>query len=641
MTVFITAFALLLIAGLVFVFVTRRQRQPVPYTGPCIYVTTPATDKLHILQAGPTVFQTIQLPLYISNLLVTPGGDVYARSGNGVNLIDQNAGTMVATPKQFGFPTQIYFLHDGKTVVTVHQLNHPVLGDFFEVRTYALDTEIMINKQSFSGKSSGSALAPDHKSLWIGSLTAKTIEQVDLQSLQVITTFNFATELYPFLINPTGIILYALGQKELQVHDKKKLFNEISYIDLGSGAIVTSFLLNQGGKIEASTDGKYLFIYHGQLDVFNAYTGQLVTTLEAEGTKAVSVHPNGSLAFSIGGNHVMIFDQQSFAFIDIIPLLRPHRQLEIAPDGSRGYALDSNNLLSILDLDWDASGRELASITTGKKPTQVVLNEATQKAYVLNETDNTITVVDTISRTIANLIPIGLKTTTIICNQNGTKLYGTAKLTDGGNYGIWMYDLIAGIRKDVKMPFVCQGLAFDTKQLRIFTVLSQMGKVGVISTNPLEYLGAFNYPNHGLGNDVQVLDNRLFVLTNGFGGRMYVYDATYPTVLRKEIVCDFGRQILGRQEPYLLHLLTTTGHIQSFLWDDDMVLDYAFQSILPQAIKAAVSPDKTGFYVTSSTQLLSYIIYPEGRFHPLASVISGTYGIAVERYNTRFIKNRP
>src|SRR4029079_13387638 len=118
---------------------------------------------------------------------------------------------------------------------------------------------------------------------------------------------------------------------------------------------------------------------------------------------------------------------------------------------------DSHNLLSILDLEWYPSGRELAVIPTGKNPTDVVLHEPTQKLYVLNEMDNTITVVDTVSRTVSDLIPIGKKTKSIICNREGTKLFGTAMLTDSNVYGIWMYDLIAKVRKDIRMPYECKG----------------------------------------------------------------------------------------------------------------------------------------------------------------------------------------
>jgi YVTN family beta-propeller protein len=310
-----------------------------------------------------------------------------------------------------------------------------------------------------------------------------TVSEVDAQSLHLLRTL-------PAGFEPTGV---AVDAARNVLYVANRLSDDISLIDLASGADVQRFVAGRGASyVTASPGGKRVYVSHiypplgnfrgapsseiteldtakkivtGRLPVPNA-AGMFHMAFSADGRVGLAAelrpknlvplaHVEHGWAF---GNSLAVFGddiggvvQMPLDEIDNFPSL-PFG-VAIAPDKSRAYvsASGSNELLVInlpklvaaarspqaarLANDLSASARYVEKhLPTGRNPRGIQLSPDGKTLYVANRLDDTISVVDTARPAVAATIEL-FEPRSLTPQRRGERLFYSSMYSFGHQFG--------------------------------------------------------------------------------------------------------------------------------------------------------------------------------------------------------------
>jgi YVTN family beta-propeller protein len=157
---------------------------------------------------------------------------------------------------------------------------------------------------------------------------------------------------------------------------------------------------------------------------------------------AIAESPNGkSLAISSDGQStqsIMIVDAATGAIQQTVPYRSPEALfigLAYAPDGSKLYASGGgSNKIRVFDVAADGRVTEGAPIALpvgvtrpfgdkGPFPAGLAISQDGSRLYVANNIDNTMSIVDTATRTILSSTPVGSNPYTVALSKDGTTAY--------------------------------------------------------------------------------------------------------------------------------------------------------------------------------------------------------------------------
>jgi YVTN family beta-propeller protein len=146
----------------------------------------------------------------------------------------------------------------------------------------------------------------------------------------------------------------------------------------------------------------------------------------------IAVNPAGTRVYvtnfgssAINGNTVSVINIENDTNTVIgsaIPVgVRP-LDVAVNPAGTRVYVTNNTeNTVSVIDT---ATNTVVATITVGSGPREVAVNPAGTRVYVTNNTENTVSVIDTATNTVlGSTITVGLAPVGIAVNRAGTRVY--------------------------------------------------------------------------------------------------------------------------------------------------------------------------------------------------------------------------
>ena len=221
-------------------------------------------------------------------------------------------------------------------------------------------------------------LAPDDKTIYAVTLKDGDIITVDLASKKAVSTFslssgNSTVRLSGITVDPTGKYVYGVGHAVIKKPDRYEIGEPQFYlIDPAKKKIVRQAEvpgdeITRGGRIsmKLSPDGKYLYVFHDGVLVYNTGDFKLAKKIDLEkpaapGMENVSLSviddPNEAPGQVIGlfnsedpYIHQKVFgvarfdlEKTSFSFSPIGPATTSMLPLMLSPDRKTGYTVTIN-----------------------------------------------------------------------------------------------------------------------------------------------------------------------------------------------------------------------------------------------------------------------------------------------------------
>ncbi|MGA2433981.1 MAG: beta-propeller fold lactonase family protein, partial [Bryobacteraceae bacterium] len=330
------------------------------------------------------------------------------------------------------------------------------------------------------------AFSPDFKRIYIANSWADTISEIDAASLVVVRTLAAGFEPTSVLCDREGRTLYVAN----------RISNDISVIDLATGVETKRLLAGRGSSYLAlSPDGANIYATHiypniGQFRTTPESEVTVISTARQMVTDRYPLHntagifhialsPDGRLGIAaelrpknlvplahvehgwVFGNALALFgsdvgDPVHVSIDELERYFTPPFAVAIAPDKSAVYiSTTGSDSLTVIDIarliefvraaspkrrpalanDLSASANYvLGRIPVGRAPKGIVLSPDAKRLYVANNTDDTISVVDTDTRKVVQTFSLGTPAA-LTPERRGERLFFSARFAFHGHFG--------------------------------------------------------------------------------------------------------------------------------------------------------------------------------------------------------------
>jgi YVTN family beta-propeller protein len=228
---------------------------------------------------------------------------------------------------------------------------------------------------NLSGTTSGLAVTPDEKYLYVTEQAANTVQIISLATKTVVATVgglaSLPTEVF---ITPNGAQAYVLSRGTFQ----------IGVINTATHALTNISVASKPMQLVFSADGSlaYVALYGGSIAVINTATNTVVNTIAASyGLSAIALANGHLYAADQSAGSVTVFGLSGNVVTTITGLGSPD-WLASTPDGSRVFVTSGTNAVSVIST---ASNAVSATIPVGSLPTSIAVSADGAYAYVTNE----------------------------------------------------------------------------------------------------------------------------------------------------------------------------------------------------------------------------------------------------------------
>ena len=223
-----------------------------------------------------------------------------------------------------------------------------------------------------------------------------------------ISVISTATNTVTATISTVGAIAYLAtspdGRKLYMVSDVSP--KSIYVFSTASNSLINSIVLTtvaDPGDLVISADSKLIYLVDqaGYVDVMNAGTGQIVTTVQV-GTSPydITISPDGSLVYvaNSGTGTVSVINTSTNTAVATIPVGASPEGLVVSPDGSRLYvANQGSNTVSVINT---ATNSVIATLAVGSGTWGISVTSDGTEVYVDETYDNSVAVISTATNTV-------------------------------------------------------------------------------------------------------------------------------------------------------------------------------------------------------------------------------------------------
>ena len=371
-------------------------------------------------------------------------------------------------------PLEMAFSKDGRELYVVCQ-------DSDEVRVVDVASGQVSHKIPTGRVPRGIALSPDGRHLYVTNAWSDTVSVIDTSSWQVVETL-------PAGFEPAGVVTDAKGEF---LYVANRLSSDISVIDLKSGIEIKRLLAGRGASYMAlSPDGKiYCTHIYPNPGAFRTQPTSEITVIDTASQTVVerkrlrNVAGMFHVSFSSDGKLGVVTQlrpknliplahvEHGWAFGDSltligsdvgVPVQIPLDELEryyalpwgviVTPDKSKIFLTTAGSeSVTVIDIprllktirtrresfvnDLSASAEYVSGrIPVGHNPRGLVLSPDGRHLYVANRLDDTISVIDTSTSTVASTIDLG-GPKNIDALRRGERLFYTADFAFQGQFG--------------------------------------------------------------------------------------------------------------------------------------------------------------------------------------------------------------
>lgn len=298
----------------------------------------------------------------------------------------------------------------------------------------------------------GVAVSPDGTKVYTTDAGNDTVSVISVATNAVVATI-------PVGANPVDVVFSHDGQKAFVTGFNG---NVVSVIDAATDSFVANIPVSSTPyRIAVSADGTKAYVSHfapgGSVDVIDVATNAVTTTIYAGAWLAdVAFAPNGQIAYVAGAGGLIVIDVATDSVAGSIALPDP-TGVVFSPDSTVAYLSDpSGPSLLVLDV---VSGTVVDSIPVGATPRGVDVTSDGSKVYVANTGANTVTVIDTATATAVETITVGTSPIGVAFTPSGVSAYVTN--VDDLTVSRLAVDLLAILVPQTPVPGAFVGSAFS------------------------------------------------------------------------------------------------------------------------------------------------------------------------------------
>jgi YVTN family beta-propeller protein len=329
------------------------RRLAVRADGSEVYVTSPGTGGIMIVNTMTGSISAIDTGANPSGLTLTPGGLLYvANKGSGsISIIDTSDDLMIDAIRYSISPAFVAIAPDGSRAY----VTNPEIGEVMVLNASTMDTIARINSSGFHV-----AVSPDGKRVY--TTEKNTIAVIDVYSDKVLDRWNmesFTADLTP---SRDGAFLYATHTRK----GSDNTYYDVYKINTSTGNVISNYQLGRfAGSMAISPDGKWLYACLWESNtvvVMDTSDGRIVARVEtARSPESIQVSSDGKLAYAAcnGAKKIAIIDTQNNRVAGEIDISIHPGQISISPDGTTACLAGSDGI-AIVDL---ANKRVVKTIT--------------------------------------------------------------------------------------------------------------------------------------------------------------------------------------------------------------------------------------------------------------------------------------
>jgi YVTN family beta-propeller protein len=216
----------------------------------------------------------------------------------------------------------------------------------------------------------------------------------------------------------------------------------VAVIDTAANTIVATIPLNiLPGDIAVAPDGKRVYVSNfdqstlsGVLSVIDTAANAVVATVtvsgQGGGPTGVAVGLDGRRVYVCNDHDVghdrgrlTVIDTESHSIVTAIEVSDFPTAVRLTPDGRRVYVLDTGGIFTILDTATNTA----SSPFTGLPGQRMAFALGGDHAYVVRDSDTLISVLDTRTSKIVNLVEVDGLTTDVAVTPDGRHVYVTQR----------------------------------------------------------------------------------------------------------------------------------------------------------------------------------------------------------------------
>jgi YVTN family beta-propeller protein len=260
----------------------------------------------------------------------------------------------------------------------------------------------------------GVAVATDGSKAYVANFMGRSVSVIDGKTQDVLITKPLDINPMSLAVNSTQSRLYVAGTRASA--SQSKISNGpplLLVLDASTLAPLGEIPLDgQGGHhVAVSPDDSQVWVSVGSyavavIDTARNAVSQMVN-VQAGDESPLAFGANPGVAYVAGASNLIAVDVSSGApkFQNTHMMAgRGSGGLALSPDGERAYVAREGLGLDVYDLD---DQNRVSFVKTGEHPSGVAVHPDGSRIYVVNETENTVAVVDTKTLAVVNSIRVG------------------------------------------------------------------------------------------------------------------------------------------------------------------------------------------------------------------------------------------
>ena len=208
----------------------------------------------------------------------------------------------------------------------------------------------------------------------------------------------------------------------------------ISALDTGTNTVTASVPVDGAfvGDMAVNANGTTLYSIdeeNSAVSVISTATDTITGTIPIV-AKAIALSPSGATLYAAVTGGVAVINTATDTVTSTLPNATAFSALAVSPSGATIYGVAASAIVAIST----ATGAVTATIADASDPDALALSPDGTKAYVIDELDNSVEVIDTSADAVTATIPIGGAFSDglggVAVNPNGTAVYVTDNVTN-------------------------------------------------------------------------------------------------------------------------------------------------------------------------------------------------------------------